>query len=261
MPTRPVPDGVDDTVDDWAGDTGEIASAPPPGGAWSGVYPLTLTEAGIVPSTRGLPPEAAGALRGPVPPAVAVVTRIRRIVRLHTWQLLVASTVALVVGLWLGSLAGPSGTAAAPTSSYRPPPPAGSTPATTTPAAAATTATTVPASGSSTTTSSVPPGPATVLVGPTQRSGNWTSPAFTIAGGTWNIGWAFRCTPAPTAGPAFQVFVTPANATGAPTGTPAVNETGGSGQSVTAQTTAGAQQLVVQAPANCTWVVKVTGLG
>lgn len=180
------------------------------------------------------------------------------------WQVALATLTFLGVGVVLGILTGVgSSGSGASQASYTPPPaagtPAAATPTTAPPAAAPTT--TVPASGSSTTTSSVPPGPATVLVGPTQRSGNWTSPAFTIAGGTWNIGWAFRCTPAPTAGPAYQVFVTPANATGAPTGTPAVNETGGSGQSVTAQTTAGAQQLVVQAPANCTWVVKVTGLG
>ena len=38
-------------------------------------------------------------------------------------------------------------------------------------------------------------------------SGNWTSPSFNIAGGTWNIGWAFQCAPAPTGGPSFQIFV------------------------------------------------------
>jgi hypothetical protein len=97
-----------------------------------------------------------------------------------------------------------------------------------------------------------------VLVGPFQSHGNWTSPQFTIGGGTWNIGWAFQCTPAPVAGPAFQVFVVADGAS--PTGTPAVSETGGSGQSVTAQSTSGSQQLVVQAGANCEWAVKVTGI-
>ena len=42
-------------------------------------------------------------------------------------------------------------------------------------------------------------------------------------------------------------------------GTPAISETGPSGQSVTSQSSLGAQTLVVQAPASCTWVVKVTG--
>jgi hypothetical protein len=53
------------------------------------------------------------------------------------------------------------------------------------------------------------------------------------------------------------VFVTAAGAS--PGATPAISETGGSGQSVTAQTSLGKQTLVVQAPANCAWAVKVTG--
>jgi hypothetical protein len=73
----------------------------------------------------------------------------------------------------------------------------------------------------------------------------------------WNIGWAFQCTPAPASGPSLQVFVTPVG--GAPSGTPAIGETGASGQSVTSQPTVGQQTLVVEAPANCIWVVKVTG--
>jgi hypothetical protein len=51
--------------------------------------------------------------------------------------------------------------------------------------------------------------------------------------------------------------VTPAGSP--PSGTPAISESGPSGQSVTAQSTLGAHTLVVQAPATCTWVVKVTG--
>jgi hypothetical protein len=53
------------------------------------------------------------------------------------------------------------------------------------------------------------------------------------------------------------VFVTPAGSP--PTGTPAISETGPSGQSVTAESSLGAQTLVVQAPAACAWIVKVTG--
>jgi hypothetical protein len=87
--------------------------------------------------------------------------------------------------------------------------------------------------------------------------GNWTSPTFTTTAAGWNIGWAFRCSPAPASGPSFQVFVTAAGSS--PTGTPAISETGASGQSVTAQSSLGAQTLVVQAPATCTWAVKVTG--
>jgi len=99
--------------------------------------------------------------------------------------------------------------------------------------------------------------PARLLLGPTQSEGNWTSPAFTITASGWNIGWAFQCTPAPTAGTSFQVFVTPAGS--APGSAAAISETGGSGQAVTAQTSLGKQTLVVEAPANCAWAVKVTG--
>jgi hypothetical protein len=96
-----------------------------------------------------------------------------------------------------------------------------------------------------------------LLLGPTQSQGNWTSPAFTITAPSWNIGWAFQCSPAPTAGTSFQVFVTPAGAS--PGSAAAISETGGSGQAVTAQSSLGKQTLVVEAPANCAWAVKVTG--
>jgi hypothetical protein len=122
-----------------------------------------------------------------------------------------------------------------------------------------TTTTTASSSSSSTTgsttTTSIPP--ARLLLGPTQLQGNWTSPAFTITAPAWNIGWAFQCTPAPTTGTSFQVFVTAAGAS--PGSAAAISETGASGQAVTAQTSAGKQTLVVQAPANCAWAVKVTG--
>ena len=98
-----------------------------------------------------------------------------------------------------------------------------------------------------------------MLLGPKQSQGNWTSTPFTIASGTWNIGWAFRCTPLPIAGAVFQVLVVPAG--GAPGATPAVSEAGDSGQSVTSQTSVGSQELIVRASSNCIWAVKVTGLG
>ena len=68
------------------------------------------------------------------------------------------------------------------------------------------------------------PAPAGVLLGPTQLQGNWTSPSFTTTAAGWNIGWAFRCAPAPACGPSFEVFVTPAGSS--PSGTPAISETG-----------------------------------
>ncbi len=88
-------------------------------------------------------------------------------------------------------------------------------------------------------------------------SGNWTSPSFNIAGGTWNIGWAFQCVPAPTGGPSFQIFVVN---TGAPPGSaPAVTSTAATGNAITPQTSTGSQQVVVQTTAACRWAVKVTG--
>jgi hypothetical protein len=197
----------------------------------------------------------------------------------RTWQLAVVAVVALGVGAWVNSLAGPSGnsssqaaeapayklptsggatttTAAGGSSATTTTAAAGGSTTTTTSAAGGSTTTTV-AGGSSATTTPAAAGPARVLLGPTQLKGNWTSPTFTTTAAGWNIGWAFSCAPAPASGPSFQVFVTPAGSS--PTGTAAISETGPSGQSVTAQSSLGAQTLVVQAPATCTWAVKVTG--
>jgi len=207
----------------------------------------------------------------------------------RTWQLLTAILIATVVGMAIngdtgggapasgtssesghlppenaassGSAAGGSTTTTAPAS--------GGSHATTTTAAGGSTTTTAAggsttttaAGGStttSTTTSGAAAGPARVLLTSPQMQGNWTSPSFTTTVAGWNVGWAFRCAPAPASGPSFQVFVTPAGSS-APTGTPAISETGPSGQSVTAQSSLGAQTLVVQAPASCVWIVKVTG--
>jgi len=201
-----------------------------------------------------------------------------------TWQLLTAVLIAAIFGMWINgdSGGGASSTTGTSLGSGKLPPPsaassgsaAGSTATTTTAAGGSSVTTTTAAGGSTTTTaaggsttttaaggsttaSTAASGPARVLLTSPQLQGNWTSTPFTITAASWNIGWAFRCAPAPAAGPSFQVFVTKA---GSPaSGTPAINETGASGQSVSAQSSPGSQTLVVQAPAACTWIVKVTG--
>ena len=199
-----------------------------------------------------------------------------------TWQFVTGIVAALLVGMAIDYyLAGGEGSATSSSGApaYHIPTSTGSNSTTTsttasgsssssTTTSAASGSTTTTQAGGSTTTSSSPStspstsptgaaGPARVLMGPTQLQGNWTSPAFTTTAAGWNIGWAFRCVPAPAGGPSFQVFVTSVGSS--PSGTPAISETGPSGQSVTTQSTHGAQTLVVQAPATCTWVVKVTG--
>jgi hypothetical protein len=201
-----------------------------------------------------------------------------------TWQLLTAVIVAAVLGMWINGDTGGGGGAAGAhgtTSGTLPPAatpqgdttPGGGVTTTTTAAAAgggsagggATTTTaaggttTTVAGGSATTPTSSPAaaGPARVLLTSPQLKGNWTSTSFTTTAAPWNIGWAFACTPAPAGGPSFQVFVVPAG--GSPSGTAAVSETGAQGQSVTPQTTTGAQTLVIQTTSSCTWIVKVTG--
>lgn len=194
-----------------------------------------------------------------------------------SWQLVVAVLIAALFGMWFNGSTGsasPSATSGGSSGFKIPPPGSGATTTTapggattTTAPGGATTTTTAPggattttvAGGATTTTSTVPVvvGPATVLVPATQLTGNWTSPTFNIAGGTWNIGWAFACDPVPAQTPTFAVFVV--NAGASPGTTPAVTSTAPSGQSVTPQTTTGSQQIVVQSPAGCRWVVKVTG--
>ncbi len=197
-----------------------------------------------------------------------------------TWQLLTAVVLAAVLGMWFNGNAGSaSGTSnSASGGGYKLPPASGSSSATVPVSGGASTATTNPsggvtpttgaggststtsasgASGSTPATGAATVGPATVLIPETQQTGNWTSPAFTIAGGTWNIGWAFQCAPAPTGGPSFQIFVV--NSGAAPGSTPAVTSTAASGQSVSPETTAGSQQVVVQTTAACRWAMKVTG--
>ncbi len=203
-----------------------------------------------------------------------------------TWQLVSAVVVAALAGMAINGNVGAGGSGGSGTSgggAYTLPPAGGIATSTTASTAGGSTSTSAPTAGASTTTSttggkskdtttttagsstssttgsttstSIPP--ARLLLGPTQLQGNWTSPAFTITAPAWNIGWAFQCTPAPTSGTSFQVFVTAAGAS--PGGAAAISETGASGQAVTAQTSLGKQTLVVEAPANCAWAVKVTG--
>jgi hypothetical protein len=211
-----------------------------------------------------------------------------------TWHLVTACIVAIVIGMAIngnvGSASGSSASAGGGGGGYKlPPPSSGGSTATTAagssskPGATTVTSTTAPGStststttaGASTTTTSAagasasasastttPPAAlpaATVLVPEVQQTGNWTSPAFTIAGGTWNIGWAFQCVPAPAAPPTFQIFVVDNGA--APGTTPAVTSSVASGNSVTPLTSTGSQQVIVQTSAACRWAVKVTGSG
>lgn len=215
-------------------------------------------------------PNGAGAgfnaIGDPVPAPGELHIKERRTWR--TWQLLVVAILAALVGMGLNYHTGGGSPSSSATPAYVIPKSTGSTTtsaassgggSTTTSTASGSTTSTGGAATSSTTTSApaAAAGPARDLLGPTQLQGNWTSPSFTTTAAGWNIGWAFRCAPAPAAGASFQVFVTPAGS--GPSGTPAISETGPSGQAVTSQSSLGAQTLVVQAPASCTWVVKVTG--
>ena len=189
----------------------------------------------------------------------------------RTWQLITAVIVALCLGMIVGHSWGPSGTGTGAGSGYTPPPPAGSSSQTTTGAgsSSATSApttlpsTTTSVAGATTTTSTPSTAPASgtvqVLLPQKQAQGDWTSPVFTVGSGQWSIGWAFQCSPAPASGPAFEVFVMSVG--GSPGSTPAVSETGASGQSITTQASTGSQELDVKAPASCVWAVKVTGIG
>jgi hypothetical protein len=219
------------------------------------------------PGSAGLAPSAADT---GVPEKGDLKIKERRSWR--TWQLVAAVLVATVVGMAIngntGTASGSGGSANGATG-YKLPPPSGSTAggssptttavgATTTTAAGATTTTAAAGSNSMTATSApVAVGPATVLIPQTTQSGNWTSPAFTIAGGTWNIGWAFQCAPAPSAPPSFEIFVV--NNGAAPGSTPTVTSSAASGQAITPETTTGSQQIVIQTSAACRWAAKVTG--
>ncbi|HLX87000.1 MAG TPA: hypothetical protein VKR22_00860 [Acidimicrobiales bacterium] len=186
----------------------------------------------------------------------------------RTWQLAGAAVLTFVFGLYIESLShAKAGTSASPsTPAYKLPTP------TTVAGGASRSGTTVPVTGaggggtgggSTTTTAAPTSGPTTtvaatgtaiVLVPRYQATGNWTSNSFTVTGGTWNIGWAYQCTPPPASGPGFQVSVSPGGST-------AVTESNASGQGVTPVTSTGAQTISVQAAPGCVWVVKATGIG
>lgn len=197
-----------------------------------------------------------------------------------TWQLLGVALVAAILGMWINgdTGGGSSANGSNPDAGHLPAEGAGapaasasggtattttaaggSSATTTTAAGGATTTTVAGGSTTATTTAGAAAGPARVLLMSPQQKGNWTSTAFTTTTAPWSIGWAFSCAPAPAAGPSFQVYVTTAASSASPTGTAAISETGASGQSVTTQSGLGAQELVVQTTASCTWVVKVTG--
>jgi hypothetical protein len=239
--------------------------------------------------TMTVPPPEGGALDG-IPQSGELKIKERRTWK--TWQLLSVALVAAILGMWINGDTGGGGSSSATSSN----PDGGKLPAegagapagsasggtTTTDAAGGSSATTTTAAGGSsgtttttgaggattttvaggsttaTTAAGAAAGPARVLLLSPQQKGNWTSTAFTTTG-AWNIGWAFSCAPAPAGGPSFQVYVTPAGSSASPTGTAAVSETGASGQSVTPQSSLGAQELVVQTTASCSWIVKVTG--
>ncbi|MGP8059525.1 MAG: hypothetical protein ACLP9C_07815 [Acidimicrobiales bacterium] len=252
-----------------------------PGGQQPGLAP------GAAPSV-GNDPQRAGT--EPVPAPGELHLKERRTWK--TWQLALGMLVAALVGMALNYNSSSASSSSSGTKAYTLPPPAASgssaptttTPSTTLPAgstkttsahsgsthssaarSSATTSTTAPAatttttaaSGSTSTTVAQSTGPIQILVPDTQLHGNWTSPAFTITSPPWNIGWAFQCTPAPASGPSFQVFVAPSG--GQPSSTPAVNESGASGQQVTQVSSTGSQVVMVQAPANCVWAIKITG--
>lgn len=188
-----------------------------------------------------------------------------------TWQLVVAVVVAALFGMWLnGSTAANTQGGRSAGAGFTLPQPAASS--TTQPGAATTAPSTAPGGGTGTTAAdattttaaggtatSLPP--ASVLVPATQLTGDWTSPVFTILGGTWNIGFAYACQSASASPPGFQVFVVAANQVPSASATPAVSGTAAQGQSVQPETSTGSQQIVVEGAAGCRWAVKVTGSG
>jgi hypothetical protein len=260
--------------------------------------PSGAGEAPAAPGAPGAPPSSAAGLPDDTRPEPGQLhLQGRR--SWKSWQLAVFVVVACLLGMWFAyHINGSSSSAATGGSgsgssggSYKLPTEGGTstgsgasgsgasgTTGTATHAAGAkgasdTTTTVAGASGSSTTTTvaagaaaagsatstTQPLGQEAYLVPAHQASGNWTSPAFTIAGGTWYVGWAFQCNPVPAANPKFAVYVVAPGAS--PSGTPAVTSSAAQGQSVTNLTSTGSQQLVVQAPPQCEWVVKVTGYG
>ncbi len=185
-----------------------------------------------------------------------------------SWQLVVVAVIAAGLGMLANYRTVGSASANANKPAYSLPTASGtaSTTTTTSSTAGGATTTTTAAGTSSTTTPGSPATtgttlPAQLLLAGHQQSGNWTSTPFTTTAAGWIIGWAFQCTPAPASGPSLQIFVAPVGGTAS--STPAISETGASGvesqANETTQSAIGQETLVVEAPANCEWAVKVTG--
>jgi hypothetical protein len=180
-----------------------------------------------------------------------------------TWQVAVASLVALVAGMMVGysgkkpstvagagraivSLGAATGASAV----------AGGQPG---PGAA--TETTITATAT-TATASLPGDAAgnaagALLVPNTRGAGGAELPAFS-AGGPWKIGWHFRCLGASDGPGPFTIDVVPDQGS-SPGPSPAVTESGREAQGVTPQTATGHYHLKITADPACQWAAKVTG--
>ena len=101
------------------------------------------------------------------------------------------------------------------------------------------------------TTTTAPAGPQTYLIHNLQGTGPTNLPAFSIAGGEWSIGWAYRCVLAPNGAAKFQVTAGTAKA---------VDEQGREGSGTTKQSAAGPQNLRIVTDPACAWAVTVVGV-
>ena len=269
-----------------------IRQLPPPDPSTIAVWDMfrtseTASPLDVAPATTADSPADEPTVQGPVPDhtrrqddAVPVSSlpapgelNIKHRRSWKTWQLATAMVIALLFGMLISYKTSPTSdisAGAAGHKTYAPPPPSspsgGTAPTTTAAGANASTTSSPAASGASTTNSTTTTtagagaaGQVQTLVPRTQSTGNWTSPAFTITGGTWYIGWAFQCTPVPASGPSFQIYIVPNGSQ--PSGTAAVTVGTATGQAISPETSTGPQQIVVQAPAGCVWVAKVTGVG
>jgi hypothetical protein len=190
-----------------------------------------------------------------------------------TWQFVAAIVVAALIGMAIGHSGGGSSSAsgAGGGQTLRTLPPASPTtnPTTVTTTLGASATSTTAASGpsgsgpsgasgaptttakSGATTTTAPAGPQTYLVHNLQGTGPTNLPAFSIAGGGWSIGWAYRCVLAPGGAAKFQIVGGTAKA---------VNEQGRDGSGTTQETKAGAQQLRILTDPACEWAVTVVGV-
>lgn len=192
-----------------------------------------------------------------------------------TWQFVAAIVVATLIGMAIGHSGGGSNAAggAGGGATLRTLPPDNSTPGaatdTTAPGASNTStssaagpsgpgaATTTTSGGPTTTTkpgaptTTAPAGPQSYLIHNLQGTGPTNLPSFSVAGGAWSIGWAYRCVLAPGGAGKFQVMAGAAKA---------VDEQGREGSGTTPQSKAGAQQLRIVTDPACAWAVTVVGV-